>query len=386
MKILHYIDNIDNKFATSTKFIQMLQGMSIPEMENFIMSGKVSRQYFIEKLYQLKPDIVHIHSCWNHNAAQVETWTLSRSIPVLVSPHGQLMPNVINSNFAKQKLPRILLYQIRMIRRCTVLIADTSTEHQALKDLGWRRRISLIRNPYAVGDIKITPEETIETLFTLYQKVINTKERLQLSTIENELFDWLLYTSLTKQLASAQSKIPTERLRMLSALEWRHILIAAKDRGIYERIIDGATTLNLNIPEQEIEVPVRFKTPLKVKIRVNRKIDAKLKEAFPKSQDEEISIALRTHKLMLRLMKRKCESDKYRIWNEISELYSSLRFGDYNEETLIEMFKKLHCERFAGRMMQILRELLLLSEGFMPLKPINDNTTERIRKTIITEP
>lgn len=68
----------------------------------------------------------------------------------------------------------------------------------------------------------------------------------------------------------------------------------------------------------------------------------------------------------------------------LQELNDTLNSLEYDEDVLNDMLEQLNEEQFAARIMQVLSEDYQLTEGFMPLDPLNDKQTQRIREAINT--
>lgn len=68
----------------------------------------------------------------------------------------------------------------------------------------------------------------------------------------------------------------------------------------------------------------------------------------------------------------------------LQELNDTLNSLEYDEDALNDMLEQLNEEQFAARIMQVLSEDYQLTEGFMPLDPLNDKQTQRIREAINT--
>lgn len=66
----------------------------------------------------------------------------------------------------------------------------------------------------------------------------------------------------------------------------------------------------------------------------------------------------------------------------LQELNDTLNSLEYDEDALNDMLEQLNEEQFAARIMQVLSEEFQLTEGFMPLDPLNDRQTQDIRGTI----
>lgn len=398
MKVLHYIDNLNDKFSASAKFVNMIISSSSKMDEMVVISGKPSRQKIIRTLHTLNPDIITIHTCWSRYAAYVQHLCVSRGYSVILFPHGALMPNQMQTEFFKQKLPRIIIYQLHAVKNCKVLVATSTKELGALKELGWKKRIALVRNPFSADESTSTnSEEVVKTLRALYQKIIDTDSKLCLTPFEESIFSLVIHIGIMNTSGMKVDDIPeTEhilsdelrsRLSSISALEWQHMMLAAYDRGISNLFRLGANALELAIPHDEVEVPSRFAEKLGVKIRINNKVQKTLSKHFSLSEDSpERRIASGIYAIYQRTEKRRCVSDKYRIWVEMSEIFRLLRFEDYDEDLLKSILHKLGISGYTCRILTILSETFLLTEGFMPFEPINDRNTEKLRKIIYKQP
>ena len=66
----------------------------------------------------------------------------------------------------------------------------------------------------------------------------------------------------------------------------------------------------------------------------------------------------------------------------LANLYSQLRYTEYDEDKLQRMLHALKIEKFAARILHILGETFHLEEGYMPIEPIDDKTTKRIKQQL----
>lgn len=55
----------------------------------------------------------------------------------------------------------------------------------------------------------------------------------------------------------------------------------------------------------------------------------------------------------------------------------------YNEDHLMALLRAMKLRTLMGRLLQVMAETAQLTEGFMPMPPIDDRITEKIRKTIV---
>lgn len=393
MRILHYIDRPEETLGGASRFVTMLTGKMSQSVENEVIDRNISIPRLLKLLKQFTPDVVTIHACWSMKAAIVNWVCRKKGFPVVTLPHGGLMPNQLNTQFWKQKLPRILLYQWAAIRNSYAVVATTSSELNELRELGWRRRIIYVRNPYAIDTIQSTEEESAESMRMLYQKIADTSAYLNLTDAEEQAFRLIFYTStisdggLTiKDACNLHDDLDTERqqLQHLSQMEWMHILLAAKDRGVEKEISEGVKLLNLTPPISDVPIPARFPAKHKRYIRVNTKARKLLGDVSETSVEYRIAMSLCN--LSRCLTKQQCESDSFRIWKELSTLFYMLRFDDYDEEGLRSLLTKLKITNFSRRMMHLLQRTMMLTQGFMPVEPLEDKETKRLYDIICHEP
>lgn len=66
----------------------------------------------------------------------------------------------------------------------------------------------------------------------------------------------------------------------------------------------------------------------------------------------------------------------------VADLYSTLRFTDYNERKVTDVLQLLKERKTLARILQILHESLGLEEGFMPMEAKNDRGTRKIKKLL----
>ena len=64
------------------------------------------------------------------------------------------------------------------------------------------------------------------------------------------------------------------------------------------------------------------------------------------------------------------------------ELDKELRFHDFQEERLYEDLEIRGLQKLAARLMQLMAEKTGLTEGFMPVTPLDDRITKRMRRQI----
>lgn len=382
MVILHYIPDTANRQAL--EFVDTLVARTEKTMDIHIVRGRQTRHQWLQHLYTLSPDIVHVHCCWNFNAAQVNRWSRHRGYDVVLSPHGDLAPKVLEHEFFKYRLPRILGYQLRAVRKAAVMHATSPDEVKHLKLLGWRKRIALV-----------APDEHIATeLYKLYVKVLNTSERNRLHVHQMEALCTLTYVVHTNE-----HELPVvhpdamARLRKLSSHDWRAITTFAVYHHLERIVKRGANILMLTIPEQWINLLTTKDIPqfaLKYRIKQVETLPQikKLDRYFPSTPTDDavtqmsrsiVVDIIRIYEILVNQNSLDTNISSFALAAVVAE---KLRWEDYSDELIFKYLDKVSLIPFASSLMQVLSEMQMLTIGFMPIDPKDNYTTDFIKKQI----
>src|SRR5574344_1449834 len=82
--------------------------------------------------------------------------------------------------------------------------------------------------------------------------------------------------------------------------------------------------------------------------------------------------------LCLHLLKKSIWKRRLKI-KDFSDLYTILRYNDYDEDELYTKLKEHHLRKLLSRLEYILVEMTGIEEGFLPLSPKNDCVTRYIK-------
>ena len=115
----------------------------------------LAKRQFCALLEAIKPDVVHVNSCWEVLCSYTVFWAKSMGYPVVISPHGMLEPWVIKKNYLKKKLPALCLYQKRSLRMADSLIATAESERKNLLKLGYNEQVDVVQTGIVVDGIRI---------------------------------------------------------------------------------------------------------------------------------------------------------------------------------------------------------------------------------------
>ena len=118
-------------------------------------------------LEHLHPDIVHVNGCWLPTCAMAQLWAQKEGYKVVLSPHGMLEPWIIHRHYLTRKLPALILYQKKAVKRADHLHATACSERDNLLKLGYNDKVSVIANGIDVESIamKSTWARRMELLF-----------------------------------------------------------------------------------------------------------------------------------------------------------------------------------------------------------------------------
>ena len=167
MKVIHYIPSLDRNSGGTATYMQLLAGElgklvelhvvthwsdNPLKMENcsvhFISSslfGSMSRNW-LKLLSEVDPDVVHVNCCWMPRCALAVLSAKKRGYKVVLTTHGMLEPWIIRRHYWTRKLPALLLYQRRAVRRADCIHATAESERQNLLKLGYNSNIQVIAN------------------------------------------------------------------------------------------------------------------------------------------------------------------------------------------------------------------------------------------------
>ena len=353
MKIIHYIPRTDATNASATEYVNCLVRSTANVAESYVITQKdlgtsaiMIRTRFLHKLKEIQPDIVHIHAAWDSNAAVVEHTARSHGFYTIVSVHGGLAPEVMELEFFKHKLPRIIGYEFQMVRKCSVIVAISEKDEQQIKQLKWKKRIVTIPHP----SLHLTnDDETSELLMSIYRKVLDTNYMERITKEELEFVHYCVKIALWPAGTQETQEVKTDNL------SFRRIYIYAYDNNITQLFTTGAQMLGVQIPPcPDVSSMPRFK----VKQKRNTEIGN-----YQKLQEAIYSVIPGTK---IEIARTPAGATIYRT---MCDIFQALRFHDYDEDNFSEIIKKKGITKFTSRLLHQLQEAFGLELGYMPILP-----------------
>lgn len=375
MRVLHYIPQKEMSAGFLAEYLSLLNTALSKTAEVDVV---YSLAQFKKKIREQRPDIVHIHACWNITGYRVQQLAVKEHLPHLLSLHGKMQPWHLKDHFYLQKIPLLVLGQHRAIAKADAIQVDGAMEMKRMTAIHWNERLGQIDN--ALITKTITQEEMAERMTALYQKVIDSNAFFLMTDEEKRAEQYLLQVGLS---AAEAEEIDYPRL---SDASWRRICLHAEEEGITDIVEEGSRQLQ-QPPLVDTNAIERFNPTLPKnkemletgQIRIKNPLTKASFETIRKDEEPteaELSVCQAIMNLSQEL-KQKTLSKRHLI-----DLYKVLRYTDYDEDKITRMLKHLKLFHFTESLLQILHDSLALQEGFMPFDPRNNKRTKKIIQSL----
>ena len=304
-----------------------------------------------EEPFTGRPDIVHVHGCWRYSIVRQAMRCHREGARIVMTPHGGLEPWVVSQRHMTEKLSKTLLWQRRMVESAYVLIAHGPMETESLQELGWNPRIETIRNVVVTNSI--TPEAMCQQTREVYRKVMDSNTIELMDDDSRRMLTLLLKAGITgdrRWLGNAD--LPT-----LSESAWRQLLVYADHENVRTIIDRGLHVVGIRAPYIET-ANIRSYLPTAYKL--------------PKVENHSVvGIVSEMHHGPLTL-------------RQLTELDRALRRDDADDEQIVDDLTEKRLIRYFRHILQLLTELTLIDEGFLPAQPIDDSQTASLRRQLFT--
>ena len=350
MKILHVYPKADEMVAQHVE--QLMEGMQlsaeVQAMSNLADFKSVCRSF--------KPDIVHCHGCWQYNIVNAGNFARKQGARIVLSPHGQLEPWVIEEKPLQDKFHKTILWQKPFVEKAYALITFGKMEQQYLAQLKWNPRIEVIHNALITNST--TREKMCSQTFAVYQKVLDSNVLEQMDDDTQQLMTTIIKVGILGDRRWTEFHMP-------ETVDWRRMLIYAEHQNIRNYVDYGINILGLSPLSLDTEhIPAYFPE--------NYQRPQSIKKLIGDYKGDETDYLVR----MIR------QIEKQPLLLHLIEFTRELYRDTVNDDTLHEAIEEKGLTKFAGRLMQVLHEQTLLDEGYMPIDPIDDRGTQKIRDHI----
>ena len=378
MRILHYINSLKAGNLLSDYILQLTSEQK-EYAEVKILTSTDNLQRIVEKE---KPDIIHIHACWDYQAAKRAQWAVQKGYAVVLSTHWGLNEPIRSNEQRIRKFIKQMMYQQKTVHQVDAMLVTNEKERQMALTLGWQKRIDVI--PNSLLNSSISASEMAEQTILYYNKVLDTRYQVAMSSMENDAVYSLLHVGLARE--TTHNLLPSDQLlnlRSLNPAQWRRILLYSDDENIREIIDDAISRLQLNAPNIETSTIQRFalvlpkeRNPLNQKKIVGTKPLTRQRLNDNINSDETI---VRTIAIML-ANAHQLDRKQILSMRHLADLYTMIKYNDYDEDRLAEVLRHMRIYRFSRRIIQLLVDKLHLEEGFRPFSPLADNGLKAIIK------
>ena len=378
MRILHYINSLKAGNLLSDYILQLTS----EQKEYAEVKTLTSTDDFQKVAEKENPDIIHIHAWWDYLAAKRAQWAVKKGYAVVLSTHWGLNEPIRSNEQRIRKFIKQMMYQQKTVHQVDAMLVTNEKERQMALTLGWQKRIDVI--PNSLLNSSISASEMAEQTILYYNKVLDTRYQVAMSSMENDAVYSLLHVGLARE--TTHNLLPSDQLlnlRSLNPAQWRRILLYSDDENIREIIDNAISRLQLNAPNIETSTIQRFalvlpkeRNPLNQQKIVGTKPLTRQRLNDNVNSDETI---VRTIAIML-ANAHQLDRKQTLSMRHLADLYTMIKYNDYDEDRLAEVLRHMRLYRFSRRIIQLLVDKLHLEEGFRPFSPLADNGLKAIIK------
>ena len=350
MKILHVYPKADEMVAQHVN--QLMEGMQ----HSVEVQAVTHLADFKNICKSFEPDIVHCHGCWQYGIVNAGNYARKQGARIVLSPHGQLEPWVLEEKPLQEKFHKTALWQKPFVEKAYTLIAFGKMEQQYLEKLKWNPRIEVIHN--AVITNSTTREKMCSQTFAVYQKVLDSNVLEQMDDDTQQLMASIIKAGTLGDARWVEPALP-------ETIDWRRMFIYAEHQNIRNYVdyginILGISAISLDTEHLPAYFPENYQRPQSIK---------KLIGEYKGNETEYL-----VHMIQ--------QIEKQPLMLHLIEFTRELYRDTVNDDLLQEALEEKKLTKYASRLMQVLHELTLLDEGYMPIEPLDDRGTQKIRESI----
>lgn len=345
-----------------------LEGVQVHYLSYFTWMRWRNKRRFIKVMNEVNPDIINIHSCWSQVMSGIVDWNEKYyKRPLILSTHKQLMP-WHNTNKIKRYI-QTQLYQQKILRKADVILTDSRQE----TNIQANPHIFCIPNALLTKDF--SGKEMQSEYTNLCISLSNSNPYLFMTEKERRKEASLLKEAVMQKRGDSQQANEDEMDE-----SYERIILHAQYEGTLKMLLpflpNGAKEYADNTPHYIYNTKKNVDSLFSLKA-LSKKSDLVSFGKEEAATENELLIA----KYLLNV--------KYEIvHNTVSqrhliELYKALKTIDYDEDTLNALLMRLGTYQDTARMMQLLKDYYNLEEGFMPMEPIDDKITKKIKDKLL---
>lgn len=355
IRILHFYPGDDHMISDYVTMLSENMGL---ECSNELVTEKALAQ---QRLNASHYDILHLHGCWNASSYFVGKQAVKNGTRIILSPNGQLAPWVISNRYWTEKLPKRLLYQKWIIEQSYAVIVQGKMEESCVKKLGWNQRLVVIKNPQITH--AISRKSAANQVFQTYCKVMNSNPLELMDDDMRTLLQQLIIVGITGD----KRWLDVNPMQQPDTLDqWKHLLSYAHLEHIDDVILRGLSVMGYVAPDMDVDqmpcfYPDHYAAPVSIADAIGFN--------FISEVDRLLAIFRYLQKL----------AGKHQLAvSHLAELDRELREHECDEDLLAEKLKDQRHYKQAARILFVTQEVTGLTEGFMPVAPLADRTSQQI--------
>ena len=355
MRILHYINSLKAGNLLSDYILQLTS----EQKEYAEVKTLTSTDDFQKVAEEENPDIIHIHACWDYLAAKRAQWAVKKGYAVVLSTHWGLNEPIRSNEQRIRKFIKQMMYQQKTVHQVDAMLVTNEKERQMALTLGWQKRIDVI--PNSLLNSSISASEMAEQTILYYNKVLDTRYQVAMSSMENDAVYSLLHVGLARE--TTHNLLPSDQLlnlRSLNPAQWRRILL----------YIETSTIQRFALVLPKERNPLNQQKIVGTKPLTRQRLNDNI------NSDETI---VKTIAIML-ANAHQLDRKQTLSMRHLADLYTMIKYNDYDEDRLAEVLRHMRIYRFSRRIIQLLVDKLHLEEGFRPFSPLADNGLKAIMK------
>lgn len=368
MKILHF-NPFDSKTGIGqsiSTYISMLQANMGKDVDIEVVT---SLKDLKKSIHNQPPELIHLYGAWNWKNGIATAFAAKGNIRYVYTPYGQLDPWILNQHYLKHKLPRIILYQKRVMRQAYAVIALGNIEKEKLQELDWNNRIEVIFNPFVTSSI--THEEVCEKLEKVYQKVLNSHVRQIMKENTKLALSILIKASQVDDIRWINEQ-ERAAVKETDESEWKKLTVYAFQEKIRDLIETGCNLLGIIPPVTADSDLLCY--PAEV---ANKKSEKAKYPQIHQKRGADNKIVSECFLAILTLVK-----DRQLNIRHLIDFAYLLRFSVMEEDKFLqELQEQKKTKEFKG-LMSALAEYTSLEEGFMPVPGKYNGLTKKIQLLI----
>lgn len=309
-------------------------------------------------------DLLHIHGCWHYALYRVMQYALHRGVRIVLTPHGQLEPWVMKRHYWKEKLPKCLLFQRRMVRQAYAVIIQGKMEQECLNNLGWNRRLEIIPNSLITNST--TAQRMAGETRNVYRKIMDSNTLELMTDSTRTTLRQLMKAGITGD----KRWLGESYVTISDANQWRMMYCHVHQEQIAGVVKRGLNILQIDTPDFDIRqmpcyVPDRYESPKTIEEAIGMQY----------ATENDRLMATFRHLRFLSIHRRLTIA-------HLTELDKELRNHDAAEDQLCDALRERRLYLFARRIMQLAHHFTGLDEGLMPMPMLDDRKARIMKKNI----